>query len=254
MTENRPNASRPTIVGIIAGVLVLGGVLLWMFVSKGFLFVAGIGAFGPGVLREIGWLRDQDEFQRQSARRAGYHAYLAGGICAVLLDSAIEWPGSSVEVSGEWIRFLVVVLWMAWLYSSMMEYWGARKTASRILIVFGSFWAVFVIATLIGDAGSGIAIGELLLGILAGVFLTATFFLPAWTAHRWPRPTGIALVVLTLAVFVIFGLRKGGLSWETALFTDLILLVPLLISGIALIRESGESAAADPGGSEIAAS
>jgi len=27
--------------------------------------LCALGAFGPGILRELGWLRDQDEFQRR---------------------------------------------------------------------------------------------------------------------------------------------------------------------------------------------
>ncbi len=48
---------------------------------------------------------------------------------------------------------ILVVLWMTWLFSSTLRYWGARKTASRVLIVFGSFWAVFVIANVLSEPG-----------------------------------------------------------------------------------------------------
>ena len=42
------------------------GVGLWMTVGKELLWVAGLGAFGPGLLRELGWQNDQDEFQRET--------------------------------------------------------------------------------------------------------------------------------------------------------------------------------------------
>ena len=40
--------------------------LSWWF----FLLVA-VGTLGPGILREIGWLHDKDEFQRRADHRAG---------------------------------------------------------------------------------------------------------------------------------------------------------------------------------------
>ncbi|HSM16107.1 MAG TPA: hypothetical protein VK845_03790 [Gemmatimonadales bacterium] len=74
MTKTASARALPPLPGLIAGGFVIVGVLLLMFVAKGLLFVAGLGAFGPGILRELGWLRDQDEFQRRAAHRAGYHA------------------------------------------------------------------------------------------------------------------------------------------------------------------------------------
>lgn len=79
MTEQSAGRRMPPLPRLIAGGLVVLGLLLSMFVSWGFLILAGLGAFGPGILRELGWLRDQDEFQRQATYRAGYLAYLVGG-------------------------------------------------------------------------------------------------------------------------------------------------------------------------------
>ena len=93
--------------------------------------MAGLGAFGPGILRELGWLNDQDEFQRQAARRAGYHA---------------------------------------WLFSALLTYWGARRTTTVVLLIFGSFWLVFGVATIISEATRAV--------------------------HRWPRITGRVLVAV----------------------------------------------------------
>jgi len=45
----------------------------------------GVGAFGPGILRELGWLKDQDEFQRRAAHRAGYHAFAVTGLVAFFI-------------------------------------------------------------------------------------------------------------------------------------------------------------------------
>ena len=165
------------------------GILLWMFVSKGFLFVAGIGAFGPGVLRELGWLRDHDEFQRQAARRAGYHAYLVGGLAAVAVLALLEWTSMSAEDATEWILFIIVVLWLTWMFSALLSYWGAKKTVSVLLRTVGSFWAVFVIAELVGEFRVPHSLEDVkltLIGFGAGTMFVAPFFVLAWTVNRWP--------------------------------------------------------------------
>jgi dipeptide/tripeptide permease len=80
----------PSLPALVAGMLVVTGIMLSMFVAMGLLILVGLGAFGPGLLREVGWLRDEDEFQRQAAYRAGYVAYLVGGFTAVLVISSLK--------------------------------------------------------------------------------------------------------------------------------------------------------------------
>jgi len=219
---------------IVASVLVAVGVLAWMFVSRGLLVIAGAGAFGPGLLRELGWLDDHDEFQREAARRAGYHAYLAGGVTAVLALSLVEWGEGAVDDSVEWARLVLVVLWLTWLASTLLTYWGPAKTASRVLAAFGSFWAVFVLATLIGDAMGGQPLSMTLLGTGVGILILLPFFGLAWTARRWPRPTGIAMLGLSLIFAVAFA-RPGPLQWSTVVMTQALLGGPFVACGLALL-------------------
>lgn len=236
MTEDARRSLAPLPALIAAGLVILG-VALWMFVDKGWLFVAGLGAFGPGILRELGWLRDQDEFERQAAHHAGYHAYLVGGLAAVLILSALHWSDAGVDETLEWIMIILVALWMTWLFSSLLRYWGARKTASTVLVVFGSFWAVFVLASLLGEAERPDNVVDTLLGALAGTAIVAPFFLLAWTARRSPRRTGAALIVVSALFLVIFAPGRGALHPATYLLTSMLLLLPLVASGIALLRE-----------------
>jgi hypothetical protein len=224
---------------------VIVGVLLWMFVSRGLLFVAGLGAFGPGILREFGWLKDHDEFQRQAAHRAGYHAYLVGGLAAVIVVSALEWNGEALDVSAEWVILILALLWMSWMFSALFSYWGARKTASLVLMTFGSFWTVFVIASAIGESNPDVEFWDAVLGTLFGIALIAAFFVPAWTARRWPRPTGAVLLLVSVGLLLLLTARKGGLQWSTIALTDTLLLGPLIVSGIALLRETGSDRLAD---------
>jgi hypothetical protein len=222
--------------GLIAGALVILGVFLFMFVHKGLLVVAGLGIFGPGILRELGWLGDHDEFQRETAHRAGYHAYLVGGVIALLVYAALEVWGDRLQPSSEWVLLILVVLWLASMFSSLMEYWGARRTASTVLLVFGCFWAVFAIATVISEAGSE-SVGYTLLGVLATVGIVGPFFLLAWTARRWPRVTGALLLVVSVVFLVMFSPGARTQRWSTTLLTDALLIVPLAASGLALLRE-----------------
>lgn len=81
----------------------------------------------------------------------------------------------------------------------------------------------------------------MLLGVLTGVSLISALFVPAWTAFRWPCPTGRILLLITLVFFVVFttpGLRRaGGAPVWTQIVTSALLLGPLLVSAIALLLE-----------------
>jgi hypothetical protein len=239
MTDKAAGRTLPSLPGLIASGLVIVGLLLDTFVAEGLLAVAGLGAFGPGILRELGWLRDKDEFQRQATYRAGYHAYLIGGLVTVLIVSALRWRQPNLEVSSEWIMLILVVLWMTWLFSALMAYWGARRTASLVLIVFGSFWAVFFLAHVVGALSGPEPIQ--LAGVLVGFMLVAPYFVLSWTAGRWPRRTGAVLLVVSALFLVIFGptWASGSLQLPSVLVTAALLVVPVVASGIALLREGG---------------
>jgi hypothetical protein len=236
MSDHTDRRSVPSLTGLVAGGLVVLGVGLFMFVHKGLLVVAGLGTFGPGILRELGWLRDQDEFQREAAHRAGYHAYLVGGFVALLVYAALEVWQTQLEASSEWVLLILVLLWLTWMFSSLMEFWGARRTASTVLLVFGSFWAVFAIATIISEARTS-SPGDAVLGVLASLGLIGPFFLLAWAAHRWSRATGVLLLVVSVVFLAMFKPGAGTQRWSTTLLTDALLIVPLAASGIALLRE-----------------
>lgn len=224
--------------GSIATILVAAGVLSWMFVDRGLLLIAGLGAFGPGLLREVGWLKDHDEFQRDAARRAGYHAYIVGGLAAVLVLSLVEWGTVGPDESAEWLRFVVVLMWLAWLSSTLLIYWGPVRTVSRVLVSFGCFWGVFVVATLVGEALGGQSVGLTLLGTAVGVGVVAPFFTLAWTARKWPRRTGAALLGIAVLFVLVFA-RPGALPWATIIMTQGLLSGPFIVCGLALLLDWG---------------
>lgn len=240
MARQAGRIAMPPLPGLVAAGFVILGVLLSMFVAEGFLALAGLGAFGPGILRELGLLRDHDEFQRQAAHRAGYHAYLIGGLATAFIVSGLRSREVTLEDSSGWVMLILVVLWTTWLFSALLAYWGARKTASAVLNIFGSFWAVFVLASIIGEAQS---IVDILLASLMGSIVVVPFFVLARKAGRWPRRTGAALLAVAVLFLVMFVPAWVARSFKLSslLITAMLLIVPLVAPGIALLREDPQS-------------
>ena len=223
MTVHNTKTRQMSRASLMATGLVVLGVLLTMFVGREFLVVAALGAFGPGVLRELGWLEDQDEFQRQAARRAGYLAYLAAGTAATLVIAALNWgPVDDGPRTSTWVEFVLLIAWQVWIFVSVLSYWGPEKTATRLLLVFGSFWAAFVILghlpTTLVEAG---------LEVLA----VAPFFILAWAASRSPRIVGGLLLGLSGFLFwYLFDMGREFIRWPSQIETFQLLVVPLLAS------------------------
>lgn len=237
-----PKRWRPTRTNLIAGGLVIGGFILtevnWWF----FLLVAA-GTFGPGILREMGWLRDKDEFQRQAAHRAGYHAFLTVGLVAFLLVVFFR-TGGTMEHPHRLVTFFLALLWFTWFFSSLLAYWGAQKTAARILIAFGCVWLVFTIVSNLGPEWTGWA------ALLLHPLLAAPFFVLAWLSGRWPRIAGVMLLVVSLFLFVLIGLPTIARTSILEMFTGVVFILlfgPLLVSGIALLCTGKKSERTEDG-------
>ncbi|NQV13813.1 hypothetical protein HQ531_00035 [bacterium] len=224
---------HPAHATLVAGVLVLGGFFLTE-VNWGFLSIAALGTFGPGILREFGFLNDQDEFQRRAARRAGYHAFLTAGLFTFLLVSYIRSGERNMGEPEAIVTLILAVLWFTWFLSSLLSYWGPQKTVSRILTTFGAVWLVFV---LISHILSPI---ELIMESLVVI----PFFLLAYISRRWPKIAGICLIAAACFFFYLFGLYEifgenpldRGRGFVIVMFEG-----PLLVSGIILLR-SGSNA------------
>lgn len=221
---------RPTRVGAVATILACGGVLLAITADMSFLVLAALGTFGPGILRELGWLRDQDEFQRQAVRRAGYHAYLAGGFAAILVVAIMRAGTASIEGPPLAATLVLVVLWLTWFFSSVLDFWGPQLAASRTLIVFGSFWLLFVVLSHIQEPAS----------LFMESLVVLPFFLLAWLVRRWPRVGGVLLLGVAVGTTILFRFfRFQGADPDQVLakaLTFVLFEVPLLASGLALLR------------------
>lgn len=220
---------RPTTVTLIGGAVFIVGLMLTA-VSWWFLLVVAAAAVVPGLLREFGVLRDQDEFQRQAARKAGYHAYLAGLIVTFLFAAAFR-AGAPVEAEpGEIAELALIVMWFTWFLSWLLAYWGPQRTASRLLYIFGTVWLVF---NVLGNLTSFVA-------LIMQSLLAVPFFLLGWASKRWPRPVGILLILTSLFFANMFDTFERIFSADPfdngAPFVLILFIGPLLASGIALLR------------------
>jgi glucan phosphoethanolaminetransferase (alkaline phosphatase superfamily) len=232
---------RPTGPTLIAGCLVLLGILMTVL-SWWFLLLVAAGALGPGVLRELGWLRDRDEFQQLAAYRAGYHAYLAGALVAFALVAFFRSGDRVVEFPQELATLFLVLLWFTWFLSSLISFWGARKAAFRILVSFGLVWLVFTIVSNTGSEWRGWK------PLLLHPLLTLPFFALAWLSRRWPRIAGVLLLATGAFAMHFFGMfRSDHLAIVNQAVTFVLFIGPLIASGLALVASTTERDDTDDG-------
>ena len=225
-------------VTIIAGILVVVGALLATTVDMVFLLVFGAGVFGPGALRESGVLKDQDEFQREASRAAGYRAYLAAGLFVsvwlAVAQRGVVNLNSELALTVVTVLILLIVVWML---SALFGYWDPQKATSRILLAFGSFWLAFVVLSHLTEPGM----------LLIEALVTVPFFVLAWTARRWPRSTGVALVAVAIYVFFAFDMYEAFQSRMNAWPVIFTFFVPLMACGLALLGVRSDGAEDEAG-------
>ncbi len=153
-------------------------------------------------------------------------------VAAVFVIAGLRFRVANLDTpEAQWVMLVLAVLWLTWLFTSLLEYWGAGRTAARVLLVFGSFWGLFTVA---GHLTEPLAL------LMEVVPFVAPFFILAWTAGRWPRLTGVLLLALSAAGFVVlFDLGREFTEGPSRILTFVILLVPLAACGLALVREGG---------------
>lgn len=221
---------QPTATTWLAGSLVVGGAVLAMLFGAWFLLLAALGAFGPGVLREAGWLQDKDELQLRAAHRAGYHAYVTCGIAAFVSLAYFQSGVREVADSQNLALLFLALLWCTWSLSALLSYWGPRKTAARILTTVGALWLALMIFISLRFEWSGWP--ALLVQSLPAVPLFAL----AWASPRWPRGTGAGLVALALLTLVLLAEpAQNGTGPIEQVIRVLLFFGPLLACGISLL-------------------
>lgn len=227
---------RPAVTSLVAVSIAAAGLVLTSF-SWWFLLLTAAGAFGPGLLREFGVLRDKDEHQQLTNYRAGYHAYLACGTAALVLLAFMRSFEGVLQYTQELATLLVAVLWFTWFLSSLFSYWGVKTAAYRILIGFGCAWLVFAVLSNTGKEWTGWT------ALLLHPLLVAPFFLVAWSSQRYPRPSGVLLLVISLFLLQFFGaFRMTGENFINKTLVLILFVGPLLAAGVALVALRAEVA------------
>lgn len=232
MAESRNGLRWPlTTTTTIAGVMVIAGFAL-SEVNWWFFLLTAAGTLGPGLLREFGWLRDRDEFQRRADYRAGYLAFLVTGFVAFVMVTFIR-SGGTFDYPERLPSFLLALLWFTWFFSSLLSYWGAPRTAARTLYAFGSVWLIFTILSNVGSEWTGWA------ALLLHPLLAVPFFALGWVSGRRPRLAGLLLLIAFVGFFVLFEVPRITRSGDVTSIVDdgalIFFLGPLLASGIALL-------------------
>jgi hypothetical protein len=224
--------SRWPLSGIVATLLVVSGLLLGVTVHMGFMILFAAGAFGPGVLRQLGLLDDLDELQKDAAAKSGLRAYLVTGILLMAVVVADNWH--RLSIGGERIPAApaVIVMLVVYYASYCLSFWDARKAVSLVLLTFGVLWLVFVA---LSHAGEPLAlVGESL--IVAGPFI-----LGAILCRRWPKTIGLLLLAASMWSIHFFNmLPRSAARSEDVLknsFTFMLIPLPLTIAGVALLTD-----------------
>jgi MFS family permease len=221
---------------VIAGFL-LAGISWW------FLALSAVGAFGPGLLRELGWLCDKDEFQIQAARRAGYHAFLAAGVVAFLMVAFVRSNEQPLRDAEELASLLLAVMGFTWLLSSLLSFWGAVRGACTLLYILGTAWLLFLLASNLGSEWSGFV------GLVMQLLIAVPFFALAVAARFYPRVAGALLLLVAVGFLQFFGFfQRDNLSSITQLITGILLVGPLIGAGLALLASRSSDQDAEPKG------
>lgn len=202
-----------------------------------------LAVFGPPLLREAGLLKDADEFTQKVVYRASFHTLLVMALLLFLDRIFSPWVGVPESLTlttafqGFSLEFLRRIMVMVFLLSYLIQYWGPAHGVSRILLGFAvltglemvnytSYWNAEIPAVY----------------KLVPVGLTVAIFVLAWSARRFPRTTGLILLVfLALHAVASYSMMESDLVVEGYIQWSLLALylqtsMVLAITGISLVR------------------
>ncbi len=227
---------RSSPVGFTAFVLFVAGLWLGVTAHRGFMILMAMGAFGPGILRQLGLLNDLDEFQKEAAAKAGLRAYLAGAVFLMVVLIAQSWH--RLDLGNDQIPASSVVTFMLVVYyaSYCLSFWDARKAVSRVLLAFGVFWLAFVVLSHASEPR--VLLGE-------GLLVPGPFILCAILCRWWPRIIGLVLLGVGVWAMYFFHMLPIGETDPQRVFQKVSMIalipLPLAVSGLALITSRSES-------------
>jgi len=174
--------------------------ILALLLSRFFAPLVGLTAlavFAPSLLRELGLLKDGDEFSRQIMYRAGFHAILMVGLLLIVNSTFQGGPGldPASPFGHQWAfpmdslrQYLVLVF----LLSYLIQYWGPARGVFRILL--GVALVSLVETGVMVFRTASYADGAL--PVMLGITLLVVGL--AFAVRRWPTPAGYLLSLLAL--------------------------------------------------------
>jgi len=205
--------------GWTVGVLLLA--LLWKSGALSLLLLLGILLPALAALPAA----HRDERQRALDREASHLALGAVYLLAagVVIHAVLV---AGVEPDPRWYLVLALPLLVRPLLT-VGRGSGPRTLGLGLGGAIGAFWLAFALL------GHGPSVPGLVEGLVGATILLATA-----TGARWPRTGGWALVALGLGWCVMLGARFGRIPPVTGALMTLILPLPLLVAGGALIASS----------------
>lgn len=229
-------------LNVVSFVLIWGGFLIALTMGRqAFLWLFGAGLFGPTLLRELGVIRWEDEYQRDTTIRAAFHAFLTTGVLLVSIMAINGFSGTYDDTGKNFqdavpasTAFFLLVL--TWYLSRLLQYWGPRKAAFRI---WGSMWIVWLLLTLsLIFVGNREALDPSTPKVIKMLLSSLPCLLLALASLRWPRLTGL----VALAYLLWFVLQSGVMTamqprmpWEISLDIVILALVPIGAPAVALV-------------------
>ncbi len=208
----------------------VAGCTLAVAFHGGFFLLAALGALGPTLLRQAGFLDDQDEFQKQAAAAASTQAFVASVVVATAVLVAKAWRGPLERDPDAWLWLALFGVIVAVRFAAYVwRFWNPRKAALRVLLAFGTLWLLFVVLSH-GAEPTSLA--------MEGLVVAAPFFVLAALSQRFPRSVGFLMVGLAIAgafFFHVLAPRPTPRGWSGSVFVVLFLLLPLVLTGIGLL-------------------
>lgn|GEM_PF-1542540 len=228
-------------IAVVVGLTAMAMSYVW----SPLLSVVSLAIFAPSVLREVGLLRDSDEYTRQLTYRAGFHAMLSGAFLFVLQpilwdvvgvanEAYHNFAGGNPLLGGETLR--KVVVWV-FLISTLIQYWGAHQGVFRILM--GA--AVLTLAPIAALLRQWPDLGPtyLLASLGFAVLLALLGLLVRWR----PRVGGGVLTALCVVALLGAASQLGSAETFWGMISGMIQAVVVLgTTGVALLVETGRVA------------
>lgn len=233
---------------LITVLLSFSGLLLTDLFGSRYLIVVALGVFAPLLLRLLAILPDEDEFRLHSLQQAGLLSFLATSfvllICILLVEPSASLQGGDFPVQADALLALALIVFFL---SYFLRYWSAALGSLRIFRIFCAYGLIQTVARY-ALPGSGASLWAIAVQVCV---ILVVFGLPTLTVRRWPRQSGITLVVLGLLSGFAYtrtpawALTHHGQHWKNA-YPLLLLCLPYVACGLALLRQSERPRGVDP--------